>query len=63
MKRNYPKVVISKEGEKWLDKGQMWLYQNNVESVDESAKNGDIVDIVTQDQRYLERVFILNAVM
>lgn len=53
MKRNYPKVVISKEGEKWLDKGQMWLYQNNVESVDESAKNGDIVDIVTQDQRYL----------
>ena len=25
MKRNYPSIIITPEGEKWLDKGQMWM--------------------------------------
>lgn len=29
MKRNYPSIIITPEGEKWLDKGQMWMYKNN----------------------------------
>lgn len=28
MKRNYPSIIITPEGEKWLDKGQMWMYKN-----------------------------------
>ncbi len=27
MNRNYPKITISEEGEKWLDNGQMWMYK------------------------------------
>ena len=39
MKRKYPKVIISEEGEKWLDKGQMWMYRNNAVNIDETIEN------------------------
>ncbi|MFR7590639.1 MAG: class I SAM-dependent rRNA methyltransferase [Longibaculum sp.] len=58
MKRNYPKVIISKEGEQWLDKGQMWMYRNNLESMDDSIENGSIVDIETKQGRYLGTGFL-----
>lgn len=58
MKRNYPKVVISKEGEQWLDKGQMWMYRNNLESMDEDIENGALVDIETRQGRYLGTGFL-----
>ncbi len=34
MERNYPEIVISNEGVTWLDKGQMWMYKNNLEQCD-----------------------------
>ncbi len=40
MKRNYPSIIITPEGEKWLDKGQMWMYKNNLGSLDDSIENG-----------------------
>ena len=39
MNRNYPKITISEEGEKWLDNGQMWMYKNNVVKLDEEIEN------------------------
>ncbi len=53
MKNNYRNVIISKDGEKYLDQGQMWMYQNNVENIDPEIKSGDIVNIYTTDNRYL----------
>ena len=47
MKRNYPSIIITPEGEKWLDKGQMWMYKNNLGSLDDSIENGSLVDIRT----------------
>ena len=47
MKRNYPSIIITPEGEKWLDKGQMWMYKNNLGSLDDSIENGSLVDIMT----------------
>ena len=44
MKRNYPEIIISNEGVTWLDKGQMWMYKNNLEKCDPSIKNGELVD-------------------
>lgn len=58
MNRDYPKIIISKEGEKWLDNGQMWMYKNNLESLDETIENGTLVDIVTNDKRYLGTGFL-----
>ena len=58
MERNYPEIIISNEGVTWLDKGQMWMYKNNLEQCDPNIKNGELVDIVTRDGRYLGTGFI-----
>ena len=58
MKRNYPEIIISNEGVTWLDKGQMWMYRNNLEKCDPNIKNGELVDIVTNTCRYLGTGFI-----
>ena len=57
MKREYPIVYLSPEGEKWLDKGQMWMYKNNA-IVDESLENGILVDIMTTSNRYMGTGFL-----
>lgn len=46
-------VRISEEGEKFLRKGQMWMYRNNVVDFDESIENGAVVDILTMNDEYL----------
>lgn len=53
-----PIVRISKEGETWLDKGQMWMYKNNVITFDEALENGAVVDIVSMDERYMGTGFL-----
>ena len=58
MNRNYPKITISEEGEKWLDNGQMWMYKNNVVKLAEEIENGALVDIVTTKDRYLGTGFL-----
>lgn len=58
MSRVYPEIVISHEGETWLDKGQMWMYKNNLEYLDENIENGSLVDIVTSQKRYLGTGFL-----
>lgn len=60
MNRNYPKVTISKEGEKWLNNGQMWMYKNNVVEIDKTIENGTLVDIVTTRNKYMGTGFISN---
>lgn len=58
MNRNYPKITISPEGESWLDKGQMWMYRNNLVNLDDSIENGALVDITTVDGRYMGTGFL-----
>lgn len=58
MNRNFPRVIISEEGETWLDNGQMWMYKNNVVKLDENIENGALVDIVTTKDRYLGTGFL-----
>lgn len=53
MKHQYPQVIISDEGKQWLDKGQMWMYRNNLVTVPSDVKRGDFVSIVSQDGTYL----------
>lgn len=58
MKRHYPSITISQEGEKWLKKGQMWMYRNNAEDIDETIENGALVDILTTQKEYLGTGFL-----
>ena len=46
MKNNYPTITISSEGETWLQKGQMWMYRNNLVQADENIPDGGIVNII-----------------
>ena len=52
MKNNYPTITISSEGETWLQKGQMWMYRNNLEQADENIPDGGIVNIISNDGTY-----------
>lgn len=58
MNQSYPSVIISQEGAKWLRGGQMWMYRNNVEELDESIENGAVVNIMTKDGEYLGTGFL-----
>lgn len=58
MVRNFPKVIISEEGEGWLNKGQMWMYRNNAVNLDESIENGSLVDIMTTKDKYMGTGFV-----
>ncbi len=53
MTSKYPSVIISEAGEPFLDKGQMWLYRNNLVKADDACKDGGIVRIVTVSNRYM----------
>ena len=52
MKNNYPTITISNEGETWLQKGQMWMYRNNLVQADENIPDGGIVNIISTDGTY-----------
>lgn len=58
MKRNYPIITISQEGESWLNKGQMWMYKNNVVKLNEQIENGEIVDIKSDQGDYMGTGFL-----
>ena len=51
-------VIISEDGVKWLKKGQMWMYRNNLVSMDDSVENGDVVDVRSEDGEYLGSGFV-----
>ena len=51
-------VVISEDGANWLRKGQMWMYRNNLVSMDETVNNGDVVDVKSESGEYLGSGFV-----
>lgn len=53
MKINLPKVVINNDGITWQNKGQMWVYKNNVISYDTNLTNGCLVYVVDQQDNYI----------
>ncbi len=58
MSRNYPSIRISKDGEKFLRNGQMWMYKNNAMNDYDDLENGCIVDVLSEDGEYLGTGFL-----
>ena len=50
-------VIISSDGEPYIRSGQAMMFANNVVSVDQNTKTGDLVDIVTTNHQYLATGF------
>ncbi len=53
---NYPKISITEEGKHYLDKGQMWMYRNNLAKA-ENAETGDVVWITDIQGNYIATGF------
>ncbi len=53
IEREYPRVVVSKKGERWLDSGHPWCYGSDVVEILDKYNNGDIVDVISPKGKYL----------
>lgn len=47
------KVVISEQGVQYQNKGQTWVYRNNVVTYDEDIDNGSVVEVVDEQDHYI----------
>ncbi len=58
IERQFPKVLITKKGERWLSTGHPWVYasdlsQNQLYKSEEDIENGCIADVMTESGKYL----------
>lgn len=51
------KVTISDQGKQFIEKGQLWMYRNNLLAVSEGLQDGDAVQIFDQQGKYLASGF------
>ena len=58
MDRGYPLVTVSKKCERFIKGGHIWVYHDEILSVDGEYENGDIADVLTEKGRYLGSGFI-----
>lgn len=58
--REYKKVYITLKGEKALLTGHPWVYEGEITKCDEGIKNGDLVDITNNKDKYLGTGFYNN---
>lgn len=58
MERTYPKITVTKKCERFIKSGHIWVYGDEVITVDGSYENGDIVDVCTERGRYLGSGYI-----
>ena len=58
MERSYPRVTVSKKCERFIKGGHIWVYHDEILSVDGAYENGDIADVMTEKGRYLGSGYI-----
>ncbi|MCR5067493.1 MAG: class I SAM-dependent rRNA methyltransferase [Erysipelotrichaceae bacterium] len=51
------RVTVSDLGKNYLKNGQLWMYRNNLISADEGIRDGDIADIIGEDDVFVARGF------
>ena len=56
--RNYTQVIITNKGKKHLETGHPWVFEGEVIEVKGDYINGDIVDVLSLDNKYLGSGFI-----
>lgn len=56
--RSYPKVVITDKGKKALENGHPWVFTGEVLNIIGNYHNGDLVDVIDSNEKYLGAGFI-----
>lgn len=53
MSRTYPTAIVTPKGEKMLNGGHVWVFADEVLSLDKQPENGALVDVRSQKGKYL----------
>ena len=56
--RGYPKFIITRKGERWVEQGHPWIYEGEVLSEEGLAANGALADAVSEKGKYLGTGFV-----
>ncbi|MDN5325060.1 MAG: rRNA (cytosine1962-C5)-methyltransferase [Thermosipho sp. (in: thermotogales)] len=52
------KVYLKKDIKNRIKNGHPWIYENEIESLDENIKNGDIVDVFNHENHFIGKGYI-----
>lgn len=56
--RNFPKLIITAKGTRWVEQGHPWIYEAEVIRCEGEAENGCLVDAVSEKGKYLGTGFL-----
>ena len=56
--RQFPRVVITAKGTRWVEQGHPWIYEGEVIRQEGDCENGGLVDVISKKGRYLGTGFL-----
>ena len=56
--RQFPRVVITAKGTRWVEQGHPWIYEGEVIRQEGDCENGGLVDAVSEKGKYLGTGFL-----
>ena len=56
--RQFPRVVITAKGTRWVEQGHPWIYEGEVIRREGDCENGSLVDAVSEKGKYLGTGFL-----
>lgn len=56
--RDFPRVIVTAKGTRWVEGGHPWIYEAEVISFPEDVENGALVDAVSEKGKYLGTGFL-----
>ncbi len=59
--RNYPRVLVTAKGARWVEGGHPWIYESDVSLIEGSPENGVLVDAVSEKGKYLGTGFLSES--
>ena len=59
--RNFPKLIISSKGARWVGQGHPWIYEAEVLRSEGETQNGCLVDAVSEKGKYLGTGFLSQS--
>ena len=58
MQREYPRLIITPKGARWVENGHPWIYEAEVVRVEGDIRNGCLADAVSEKGKYLGTGFV-----
>ena len=58
MQREYPRLIITQKGTRWVEGGHPWIYEAEVIRTEGQIENGILADAVSEKGKYLGTGFV-----